>query len=148
MRRNTIHLKEEPFRRFLDPDGGRARYVVIAIDPAAGGKESEEAFVIFLVSGTHIALFGGRIVSAKEPGTAANVIPLRFVLALFDTVKKLATELRQIFDVPPGSTYFPSVLVVLETNFAYGAAIYMHTETFLCGEALRQPIYLFPSEAP
>ena len=141
-------MKEEPFRRFLEPDGQHARYVVIAIDPAAGGKESEEAFVIFLVSGTHIALFGGRIISAKEPGTVANVIPLRFVLALLDTVKKLVGELRQIFGVSPSSTYFPSVLVVLETNFAYGAAIYMHTEIFVGSEALRHSIYVFPTQAP
>jgi hypothetical protein len=57
--RNTLRLGEDDdprARAYLNPAG--ARYVVVAVDTAAGGENSDEAFVVFLpafcVSTCHI----------------------------------------------------------------------------------------------
>jgi hypothetical protein len=55
VRTATIATPQE----FLDPDEAD-RYVVISVDPAAGGTLSEEAMVVFLLCGSKCALLTGR----------------------------------------------------------------------------------------
>ena len=50
---------------FHDPN--RLRYVVISVDTAGGGFESEEAFIVWLVSGDQFALFNSGS-CCKTPG--------------------------------------------------------------------------------
>ena len=44
---------------FLNPEDPD-RYIVVSVDPAAGGILSEEALVVFLVAGARFALLTGR----------------------------------------------------------------------------------------
>lgn len=122
---NTVDL--ERHSDFLDPD--KRRYLVVSIDPAGGGEESEEAFIVFLCVGSTMGLLGGRVVNGRKPNHHFSTIPLSFVLALLDTVRMAQQTLqtahaRSKFAAAKGFV-MPTVLVVLETNFAYGAAVYM-----------------------
>ena len=112
---------------------GKDRYLVVSVDPAAGGVNSEEAFTVFLVSGPQIALLSGRIVVGKTSDVPFSVIPLSFVLALLDTVKKCKRLLQTAHEAlsPPVVFQMPRVLVVVEANFAYGAAVYMQLMYFI-----------------
>lgn len=115
-------------RTFLKP--GQDHYVVIAVDPSAGGVNSEEAFTVFLTSGADIALLSGRVVSGRSPDVHFSMLPLTFVLALLDTVKK-CRRLLQSEHATASHFQMPPVLVVVETNFAYGAAVYMQMMYFV-----------------
>lgn len=99
MHRNEVALsaKDSGFHDFLDRDSPRSRYIVIAVDPAGGGKLSEEAFVVFLVSSNRMVLLGGRVVTGARMGSKFNTIPLRFVLALLQTIKDVKLELPRLF---------------------------------------------------
>lgn len=112
---------------------GKDRYLVVSVDPAAGGVNSEEAFTVFLVSGSRIALLSGRIVVGKTPDVPFSVIPLSFVIALLDTVRKCKRLLQNAHEAlsPPVVFQMPRVLVVVEANFAYGAAVYMQLMYFI-----------------
>ena len=104
---------------------------MLSIDPAAGGEESEEVFVIFLIRSQEIALFGSRIVSATDRNISFTVIPFRFVVALLQTIKDLKAKLFSLFKSATYDLKLPPILIVIETNFAYGAAVYMQYMFFL-----------------
>lgn len=97
------------------------RYVVIAVDTAGGGRQSDEAFAIFLVGGSEFALFTGRIAAGHDVRVPFSTVPLVFVLSLMETIRALHRMLAaQGFGGP-----LPPVLVVVESNYAYGAALYL-----------------------
>lgn len=128
---------------FLDPTDPD-RYVVVSVDPAGGGELSDEAFVVFLVAGSRIGLLTGRSVPGHNARYGFSMIPLVFVVALLvfprigvvrsdgadawerlHTVRNVQHLLREAhgrcrheaapFRMPP-------VIVLIENNFAYGAA--------------------------
>lgn len=109
---------------FLDP--ARQRFVVVSIDPAGGGKSSDEVFVVFLVSEGEFGLLTGRIVSGHNQRYPYSMVPLVFILALL----KLLRDVRALLQEAHGRwllrrTPFvmPPIIVLIENNFAYGAAI-------------------------
>lgn len=149
-RRNTVRLDAAPndgaanasadVRAYLDPTG--ARYVVVAVDTAAGGALSDEAFAVFLVAGARYALLSARIVVGHDQRYSLSTLPLVFVLALLETIRTTrrmlrAAHLTSAFRDRP--FVFPPVLVVLETNYAYGAAVYMQMLRLLDAKRARHP---------
>ena len=114
-------------RSFLTGQGSTARYVVVAVDPAGGGEASEEAFVVFFVSGARFALLTARAIHGHHPAYPFSTVPLVFVIALLETVRSVKLLLQAAI---PGFT-MPPVLVVMETNFAYGAAVYLQLLWFM-----------------
>ena len=123
---------EESFVDFYLRTGTRrSSYLVVAVDPAGGGSRSEEAFVVFLVTGDRFALLTARTVQGHDRAYDFSTVPLVFVLALIETVRAVrgmllaaAARSRTEFRLPP-------VLVVMESNFAYGAAVYMQLMWFV-----------------
>ena len=106
----------------LDP--GVARYVVISVDPAGGGSHSKEAFIVWLVAGNHYALLTGRTASGHRRSLPFTTIPMAFVLALMRTIRDVRASLMASLGDGTGSFTMPPVLIVMETNYAYGAAVY------------------------
>ena len=106
------------------------RYVLVAVDPAAGGVLSDEAFIVFLVAGTEFGLLTGRIVPGHSGRYGFAMIPLVFVVALLQTVRATVRLLRAAHtgDAP---FVMPPVLVLVENNFAYGASVYVQMLWFL-----------------
>lgn len=111
---------------YLDP--ARARYVVMSVDPAGGGARSDEAFVVFLVAGNRFGLLTARVVAGHDPAYAFSTVPLAFVLSVLYTLR----EVRQILYRAHAASVFaaqafrmPPVLLVVENNFGYGAAVYL-----------------------
>ena len=113
-----------------------SRYVVISVDPAGGGDRSEEAFVVFLVAGDRFALLTAHAIHGHHDKYPFSTIPLVFVLALLNTVRAVKRLLqkqdRAILTMPP-------VIVVMETNFAYGAAVYMQMLWFIERQQAKHP---------
>jgi hypothetical protein len=143
--RHTLRLGEDDdprARAYLNP--AAARYVVVAVDTAAGGEHSDEAFVVFLVSGAHFGLLSARIVVGHDRRYAFSTIPLVFVLALLETIRTTRRMLRAAHERSAYRRHafrFPPVLVVLETNFAYGAAVYIQMLQMLDD---KRPRFLVP----
>lgn len=117
---------------FLDPSA--ARYVVVSVDPAGGGTLSDEVFIVFLVADDQFGLLSGRAVPSHNQKYGYSMVPLVFVLSLLYTLKSVRELLRtahrkakmvdQAFRMPP-------VIVLIENNFAYGAAVYMQMLYFI-----------------
>ena len=83
---------------------------------------------MFLVAGERYGLLSARIAAGHDRRYAFSTIPLVYVLALLETVRAVrrvmrAAHERSAFAAVP--FVLPPVLVVLETNFAYGAAVYI-----------------------
>jgi hypothetical protein len=81
-----------------------------------------------LVSGAHFGLLSARIVVGHDRRYAFSTIPLVFVLALLETIRTTRRMLRAAHERSAHrreAFRFPPVLVVLETNYAYGAAVYI-----------------------
>ena len=103
---------------------------------------SEEAFVVWLVTGDQFALFSGRSVKGHKKGYSFSTIPLVFVASLLETIRQVKTALKalhkgthtdafgHVHDL--GAFVMPDVVIVMETNFAYGASVYMQLLYFLC----------------
>ena len=111
------------------------RYVLISVDPAGGGFLSEEAFVIWLVAQDKFALFSGRSVKGHKATYTFSTVPLMFVVSLLETIQQVQQALMKLHSksAQQMTTVFkmPEVVVLLETNYAYGAAVYMQTLFFL-----------------
>lgn len=115
-------------------DDRTLRYVVVSVDPAGGGVQSQEAFVVWLVAGDRFALLTGRTASGHRPSIPFTTIPLSFVLALLRLLRDVRSLLLASFHAVGKVDMYgnqrtepfvmPPVLVVMETNFAYGAAVY------------------------
>lgn len=120
---------------FLDPTN-RDRYVVVSVDPAGGGALSDEAFLVFMVTARRFGLLTGRIVAGHTGRYGFSMIPLVFVAALLQTIRGVNALLQQAYrrsayahrltqrgeSLPP--FIMPTVLVLIENNFAYGASTY------------------------
>ena len=121
--------------------GNADRYVLISVDPAGGGYLSEEAFVIWLIVNDTYALFSGRTVKGHKPGYSYSTVPLMFVVSLLQTIGHAQMSLSELhqFHKLPGTFHMPEVIILLETNFAYGAAVYMQTLFFLEEQKRRIP---------
>lgn len=113
----------------------KSRYVVISVDPAGGGQQSEEAFVVWLVHSDKFALFSGRLVKGHKQGYSFSTIPLMFVVSLLETIRSTRQALRDkqhsIASLRTTPFVMPTVVVLIETNYAYGAAVYMQLLYFL-----------------
>jgi hypothetical protein len=135
--------KAQLLNGYLNPDTVDTRYVVISVDPAGGGILSEEAFVVWLVQGVHFTLFSGRTVKGHKAGYTFSTIPLMFVVSLLETISKTKEALRLlqrgIHKYRTRPFRMPTVLVVLETNYAYGAAVYMQFIYFLDQRKAQMP---------
>ena len=107
--------------------GDADRYVLISVDPAGGGYLSEEAFVIWLIVNDTYALFSGRTVKGHKPGYSYSTVPLMFVVSLLQTIGHAQMSLSELhqFHKLPGTFHMPEVIILLETSFVYGAAVYM-----------------------
>ena len=55
---------------------GRKQYLVISVDPAGGGEDSAEAFVVFLVCGDRFMLVTARVVSGHHRAYHFSTLPL------------------------------------------------------------------------
>ena len=117
------------------------RYVLISVDPAGGGYLSEEAFVIWLIVNDTYTLFSGRTVKGHKPGYTYSTVPLMFVVSLLETIARIKTSLSDLHRhyKLSGAFHMPEVIILLETNFAYGAAVYMQTLFFLEEQKRRIP---------
>ena len=124
--------------RFLRDRRG-AKYLVVAVDPAGGGELSEEAFVVFLVAGDQIALVTARAIRGHDARYDYSTVPLVFVLALLETVRCVKAMLVEEYRRLQTEFVMPPVLVVMETNFAYGAAVYMQLDWFIRYKLARHP---------
>ena len=109
---------------FLDP-AKPDRYVLISVDPAGGGFLSEEAFIIWLISQGAFALLSGRTVKGHKAGYAFSTVPLMFVVSLLETIRQVQQALRELHvnAAVPGDFQMPKVIVLIEKNYAYGAAV-------------------------
>lgn len=110
------------------------RYVVISIDPAGGGALSDEVFVVFLVADDQFGLLTARVIPGHNTKYGFSLVPLVFVLSLLRTVREVRQLLRDAHDaagLPAADFRMPPVVVVIENNFAYGAATYMQLLWFL-----------------
>lgn len=133
-------LADDPDTRnispFLDPRS-TDRYVVVSVDPAGGGALSDEAFLVFLVAEGRYGLLTGRIVPGHTGRYGFSMIPLVFVAALLQTIRGVRTLLAEAYartnfaqrgggggGGAPLPFAMPPVLVLIENNFAYGAATY------------------------
>lgn len=117
---------------FLDPDADR--YVVVSVDPAGGGALSDEVFVVFLIANDQFGLLAGRVAVGQSKRYGFSLIPLSFILALVRTLRSVRAWLQAAHGRsgrPPDAFRMPTVLVVIENNFAYGAAMYMQMLWFL-----------------
>ena len=125
---------------FLDPTKPD-RYVLISVDPAGGGFLSEEAFIIWIISQGAFALLSGRTVRGHKAGYAFSTVPLMFVVSLLETIRQVQKALRQLHANAsiPGEFQMPKVIVLIETDYAYGAAVYMQTLFFLEEQRKRLP---------
>lgn len=100
------------------------RYIVVAVDTAGGGRRSDEAFAVFLVVGGEFALLSARLAVGHDRRIPFSTVPLVFVLSLLETVRTVRRMLAA--DLPPSAALDAvPVLVVIESNFAYGAALYL-----------------------
>lgn len=100
------------------------RYIVVAVDTAGGGRRSDEAFAVFLVVGDEFALLSARLAAGHDRRIPFSTVPLVFVLSLMQTVRAVRRMLAA--DLPPTAALDAvPVLVVVESNFAYGAALYL-----------------------
>jgi hypothetical protein len=111
---------------YLDPQ--KQRYVVVSVDTSAGGAHSDEAFAVFLVAAGRYGLLTARTVVGHDPRYAFSTLPLIYVLALLETLRAVRRLLRRAHAASAFAAQpfrFPRVLVVLESNFAYGAAVYI-----------------------
>ena len=130
---------------FFDDDQAADRFVIVSVDPAGGGVLSEEAFVVFLVCGGRFGLLTGRMVPGHNQRYGFSMVPLVFVLSLLHTVNAVKGRLEHLHRaalrdgnarrrrgrrLAPAFT-MPPVLVLIENNFAYGAATYMQMLWFL-----------------
>lgn len=125
---------------FLDP--AAERFIVVAIDTAGGGPLSDEALAVYVVAGERFALLTARVVSLRDERYAVSAVPLVYVLALLETLRTVQRYLRAAQDASDfGRLPFrlPTVLVVLESNFAYGAAVYIQFLRLLDRTRQRNP---------
>lgn len=83
-------------REFLSPEEGDSRYVVVSVDPAGGGFQSQEAFVVWLVNNRRFALFSGRTIRGHKRGYSFATIPLIFIVSLLETIKNTQDALRAL----------------------------------------------------
>ena len=87
---------------------------------------------MWLVAGEHFALLSGLTVPGHRRSLPFSTVPLVFVLALLKLIGRVLDALRRTFErTQPTDEYgnrlpfvTPPVLVVMETNYAYGAAVY------------------------
>ena len=117
---------------FLQP--GVHRYILMAVDPAGGGKQSDEALIVFLIANNQFGLLTGCLLGAYHRDFPFSVVPMVFLLGLLGMVRAVKAELFRMHRVAgfsDQSFVMPSVLVLLENNFAYGAAVYLHLLYFL-----------------
>jgi hypothetical protein len=119
---------QSPAAFFASP--GR-RYIVVAVDPAAGGVASEEVFAVFAVCGDKMALLTMRKVRGHDVRYDMATLPLVFVVSLLETIRAV----RDMLSLVPT----PPFLVVIENNFAYGAAVYMQMLDFLDRKRSQHP---------
>jgi phage gpG-like protein len=104
------------------------RYLVVSIDPAGGGVLSDEVLVVFLIADEQFGLLTARIVPGHHRRYAFSMVPLVFVLSLIRTlvdVKRLLQKAHTKAGLPDDQFRLPPVIVLVENNFAYGAATYM-----------------------
>jgi hypothetical protein len=126
--------------RFIDPTV--QRYILIAVDPAGGGLLSDEALVVFLIANDRFGLFTGCLLEAHHINISFSVVPTVFLLGLLTMVRSVKASLRQLHHdagFPTASFIMPPVLVLLENNFAYGAAIYLRLLYFIEEKRLEHP---------
>jgi hypothetical protein len=124
--RRVGRVLTDPPAFFLDP--ARQRYVVISVDPAGGGALSDEAMAIFLVADDQFGLLSGRVVPSSNNRYGMAMVPLVFVLSLLHTVREVHAWLKTAHTAaghPPATFQLPPFLVLIENNYAYGAATYM-----------------------
>ena len=125
---------------FLKP--GIHRYILLAVDPAGGGKRSDEAVVVFIIANNQYGLLTGCLLGAHHPEFPFSVVPMVFLLGLLTAVRAVKAELFRMHRAagfPDAAFVMPPVLVLLENNFAYGAAVYVHLLYFLERKRLEHP---------
>lgn len=108
------------------------------IHPPARGALSDEAFIVFLIANDQYGLLTGRIVSGHSARYGFSMIPLVFAVALLHTIRGVVRILqnayqRSTYGRSPGAPAFvvPSVIVLVENNFAYGASTYVQLIWFI-----------------
>ena len=90
-------------KEFLSPQDDDSRYVVVSVDPAGGGFQSQEAFVVWLVNNRRFALFSGRTIRGHKRGYSFATIPLIFIASLLETIKNTQDALRSLHRTQFGS---------------------------------------------
>ena len=128
--RHILNAKSQ----FLNPDPSVRRYILIAVDPAGGGTLSDEAVAVFIIANNEFGLFTGCLLEPHHKDFPFSVVPTVFLLGLLAMVRAVKAALKKLHlaaGLASDTFQMPPVLVLLENNFAYGAAVYIHLLYFL-----------------
>jgi hypothetical protein len=98
------------------------------------GSLSDEALAVFIIANNQFGLLSGCLLAAHHRDFPFSVVPMIFLLGLLAMVRAVKAELFRMHRAAGFSDQafeMPTVLILLENNFGYGAAVYVHLLYFL-----------------
>ena len=118
------------------------RYVVLSVDPAAGGDQSREAIIIFVTQDERVCLCGSYIVPQHNTAYAMPMMPNQNISFLHRVVYDFVRQNRSTLLTNRKS--LPPVMLVIENNFGYGTdqyRQYFHNVKFEFELLIATPVY-------